>query len=68
MKQINYFKKAHELAASAGTTVAQLCLKAGIAKSTVTQWKDGKQMPTLRTWGKLEHAAELLKKRLAKVA
>jgi transcriptional regulator with XRE-family HTH domain len=68
MSNTDYYEKTHALARSAGTTVAKLCLHAGVAKATVSQWQGGEVTPNIRTWEKIEGAAVQMKKRAVKSA
>jgi transcriptional regulator with XRE-family HTH domain len=68
MNNTDYYEKTHALAAQAGITVARLCSHAGVAKATVSQWQGGDVTPNIRTWEKIQLAAQQLKKRRAKSA
>jgi transcriptional regulator with XRE-family HTH domain len=57
MKQTDYYKKAHELARTAGISMAELCRQAGISGGTVSAWKGNERLPSLRVWDKIEQAA-----------
>jgi transcriptional regulator with XRE-family HTH domain len=46
-----------DMAKKAGMTMAEVCRRAGVAKSTFTRWKNGSTEPTLDVYRRLRDAA-----------
>lgn len=58
MLGVRCFEKVRQMAADAGVSVAELCRRAGVARSTISHWKAGRGGPSLRTWESLTNAAQ----------
>lgn len=64
----DYSKKTYELARKCGISVAMLCKSAGVSRAAVSQWIGGETVPTIRTWEKIEQAADKIIRRREKSA